>query len=35
LPFKAISVDDLFREMPVPADLAFVWQRMDLNPEEN
>jgi len=32
---SAISVEDLFREMPVPADLAFVWQRMDLTPEEN
>jgi len=32
---KAISVDVWFREMPVPADLAFVWQRMDLTPEDN
>ncbi|HEC2034212.1 TPA: DUF4435 domain-containing protein [Klebsiella oxytoca] len=32
---SAISVEDLFREMPVPADLAFVWQRMDLTPEDN
>ncbi|ENF1916038.1 MULTISPECIES: DUF4435 domain-containing protein [Enterobacteriaceae] len=32
---SAISVEDLFRQMPVPADLAFVWQRMDLTPEDN
>ncbi|EKN3731547.1 DUF4435 domain-containing protein [Yersinia enterocolitica] len=32
---STISVEDLFREMPVPADLAFVWQRMDLALEDN
>lgn len=32
---SAISVEDLFREMPVPADLHFVWQRMNLTPEDN
>jgi len=32
---KAISTDVWFREMPVPPDLAFVWQRMDLTPEDN
>lgn len=32
---SAISVEDLFREMLVPADLNFVWQRMNLALEEN
>lgn len=32
---SAISVEDLFREMPVPGDLAFVWERMNLIPEDN
>ncbi|RRO07250.1 DUF4435 domain-containing protein [Pectobacterium aquaticum] len=32
---SAISVEDLFRKMLVPADLNFVWQRMNLALEDN
>ena len=32
---KAISVDVWFREMPVPADLDFIWHEMNLPVEEN
>lgn len=32
---KAISVDVWFREMPVPADLDFIWHEMNLPLEEN